>query len=240
MNIARMLILTIAATVAASLPYDVRAGQPAAQGYTIEIGFSDHLAGHLPAIDRMEQQLEQEFRNRRHYQPTDARAGALQFSENETVGAEWAGERLFDAPSDYSIERLLRSLVAYNVNRAVPDFRGRIELQVKRLQLGNASIAWLDSHRSFATGRIKITAADGHVLADRKISTTLVVEPTVDRSPSGPELAFYAPDAAKRVGPTLAQFVERALEQAWPERADRIVGPVIVQAAEPNERLIYN
>lgn len=217
----------------------VAAGQilPPTAGYSVDVAFSDSLGQRMGAINNLEQQLEERFRENRHYAKSPREAGSQRFAATLTAGTEWAGERLIGEISEFSLDNLVKALVAYNVNRAAPEFGGRIEITIDALKLSNASIAFLESFQSYAAGRVKVIAADGDVLLDREIRANLVTNPTVDRAYKGPALAFAETDPSRRVGPTLAYFVEQALERVWPDDADAIVGPVIVRISGPHESL---
>lgn len=213
---------------------------PPTDGYTVEVSFSKGLERRMASINNLEQTFEERFRENRHDGHTFAETGTQRYAKSKTTGTEWAGTRLIGDLSDFTLENLVQALVAYNVNRAVPDFRGRIEIDISRLKLTNPSIAFLEWSRSYARGHVRVTGADGRVLFDDEVTANLVIDTTVNRSHDGPELAFVEIDPSRRVGPTLAQFVERALEQVWPASKNDIVGPVIVRVSEVNERLIFN
>ena len=199
---------------------------PQTDGYSVDVSFSDNLQARMASINSLEQRLEARFRENRHYAKSPRDAGSQRFAESRTAGTEWAGERLIGDVSDFTLDNLVKALVAYNVNRAAPEFGGRIEIGIDELKLTNPSIAFLESFQSYAEGRVKVTDADGNVLFDENVRTNLVVDSTVDTSYGGPELAFAETDPSQRVGPALAYFVERALERAWPELKSDIVGPV--------------
>lgn len=230
------LVLCVLALVPAAAAQIV----PTVEGYEIDVTFSDNLQKRMASINALEQRLEERFRDNRHYARSPRGAGSQRFAESRTEGTEWAGERLIGEVSDFTLDNLVKALVAYDVNRAVPDFGGRIEIHVDELKLTNPAIAFLESFQSYADGRVKVTDADGNVLFDEKARTNLVIDSTVDTSYDGPELAFAETDPSQRVGPTLAYFVERALERAWPERKSEIVGPVIIRFSGPNERVILD
>lgn len=212
---------------------------PPMEEYSVDVAFSKGLERRMSSINNLEQTYETRFRKNRHDARSAREAGSQRFAESRTEGTEWAGERLIGEPSDFTLENLVKAIVAYNVNRTVPEFRGRIEIDISRLTLSNASIAFLDSHQSYAAGRIKVTDADGSVQFDDKVRINLVINTTVNTSYDGPELAFIETEPARRVGPTLAYFVQRALQQAWPEHEDDFAGPIIVRLSQPNEQLIF-
>jgi len=213
---------------------------PSMEGYRVQVEFSDGLERRMTSINNIEQRFEERFRENRYDAESPRGAGTQRFAKNKTAGTEWAGERLIGDVSDFTLENLFKAMVAYNVNRAVPDFGGHIEIQIDRLKLSNPSIAFLESFDSYARGRVKVTASDGSVRLDDRISANLVTDSTVSSSFDGPELAFVETDPPRRVGPTLAFFVERALTKAWPEHADQFVGPVVVRISGPNERVLLD
>lgn len=235
MNARKWITLAAGALIAGSAGAQI---VPPVSGYTIEVEFASALERRMASINATEQRLEAEFRDRRHDRDIGREAGTQRFAAERTAGTEWAGERLIEAASDFTLDNLVRALVAYSVNRAAPEFRGRVEVRIDRLQVTDSPVAYLSSPQSFAVGTITVTSADGTVLADQRIRVNLVVDPTVDPSYDGPELAFGESDPVRRVGPTLAQFIERGLEMAWPDRADAIAGPVVVRVTGPNERWI--
>lgn len=210
---------------------------PSTEGYSVEVTFSDKLQQRMASINSLEQRLEERFRENRHYAKSPRGAGSQRFAKNLTEGTDWAGERLIGDVSDFTLDNLVKALVAYNVNRAAPDFGGRVEIHIDELKLTNPAIAFLESFQSYAEGRVKVTDAEGNALFDKKVRTNLVIDSTVDPSHEGPELAFAESDPSQRVGPTLAYFVEHALARAWPEQKSEFVGPVIIRVSGPNERL---
>lgn len=232
------ILIGLAACFAAGIGAQVR--QPLADGYTVEVTFSEALERRMASINRMEQRFEERFRTRRHDQPAGSMVGSQRFAAIRTAGTEWAGERLIAEVADFTVENLVEAMVVYNVNRAVPGFGGRIDIRIDELQLSNPSMSWLRSNRSYAKGYARVTTADGRVVFDGAIRSDLVVRSTVDTSYSGPDLAFGETEPSRRVGPTLAQFVERVLERAWPEQRTEMAGPVVVRLTGPHERVNFN
>lgn|GEM_PF-1015843 len=213
---------------------------PPVEDYEIEVTFSDDLQQRMVSINGLEQRLEARFRQDRHYAKSPRGAGSQRFAENRTAGTEWAGERLIGDVSDFTLDNLVKALVAHNVNRAVPDFAGRIEIEIDALKLTNPAIAFLESFQSYAEGHVRVTDAEGNALFDKDLRTNLVIDSSVAPSYDGPGLAFAETDPSQRVGPTLAYFVERALERVWPAHKSELVGPVIIRVSGPNERVILD
>lgn len=225
-----------------SLQLNVAGAQilPPMEGYAVDVTFSEKLERRMASINRLEQSYEEKFRESRHSRRSFPETGTQRYAGSETTGTEWGSERLIADPPGFTVENLVKSMVAYNINRAVPDFRGRIEIDIGTLKLSNPSIAFLDSFRSYVVGRVTVTDAEAGVLFNDKVTANLVIQPTVNRAYNGPELAFAETEPSKRVGPALANFIERALESVWPEHRDQIVGPVIVRVSGPHERVIFD
>lgn len=201
----------------------------------IDVSFSKAVERRMTSIDAQERARETEFRKDRNYDDSFREAGVFRFADSLTEGTRWAGENLLPDIDDFTVANLVRALTIDNLARAVPDFRGTISYDIRRLKIANHPVAILEGISSYATGRIVVTAADGSLIADEKVTANLVVDPTVDRSYQGPKYAFRETEENLRVGPTLSYFVEKALERVWPEREAEIHGPVIVRISGPNE-----
>lgn len=211
---------------------------PPMEGYRVDVSFSGALQERMASINNLEQRYEERFREHRTIDRTGAQAGSQRFAEQRTAGAEWAGERLIAEVSGFTVENLVKAMVAYNINRVAPEFGGRVVIHIDELRLSNPPLAFLESTRSAAAGTIRITDGDGYLRLDERVEADLIVQPTVNTGYQGPDFAFIETEPARRVGPTLAQFVERALEKAWPERADELAGPIIVRISGPGDRLL--
>lgn len=214
--------------------------KPPMDGFEVTVTYSKGLERRMASINAMEQTFEDRFRERRNDSRTFREAGTQRFAKTQTEGTEWAGERLIETVEDFTLDNLIKAMVAYNVNRAAPDFRGTIEVAIDSLKVSNHNMAFLNSFQSYARGHIKVTDSGGAVLFDDKMTANLVINPTVDRSYDGPDLAFGETEPSTRVGPTLAYFLERALRKVWPDKKDEISGPIIVRISGPNERVIFN
>ena len=233
----RLKILILASTILAS-GFTGAQILPAMDGYTVDVTFSKELQQRLASVDSLERKLEAKFRDDRNDREGPRQPTTQRFAANETAGTEWAGERLIGDLEHFTVENLVKAMVAYNVNRAAPGFEGHIRVELRKLGLTNTPIAAIERVRSYAAGRVTVALPDGSVLFDDRVSANLVVNPTADRSYTGPALAFIETEPHKRVGPTLAYFVERALERAWPQREGEIVGPVVVRVSDANERVV--
>lgn len=213
--------------------------EPAVASRHIEIIFSDRLTRSLPAIDRIERVREERFRASRTDNSADRRS-VFRHVAARSPATLWAGERLIPDLADYSIESLLRALVAANLEHAMPDFEGTLTLEINRLKIAGHSLALLRGSNSYVIGKIALRGPDGEVLFEDRVSASLVVRPNLALDHQGPEFAFAETDESDRAGPTLSYFVEKALERAWPDRKAEIHGPVIIRLSDPGDYLADN
>jgi len=204
----------------------------------VEIEYDDGIEAILSRVNRVEQIKEERFRKYRHTERTHREAGVFRFSGTLTEGTRWANETLIPELENYTVTNLLRALTVDNLNKAVPDFDGRIVYEIDRFKVANHEVAILSGTSSYMTGRVTLLGPNGAVRKREKVTANLVVDPTVDRQYTGPKYAFLQTDPEARIGPTVSFFVEQALEQLWPEKEDEIHGPATVIVSGPNERVI--
>lgn len=204
----------------------------------VEVAWSRKLAKRQAQIDRIERIMEERWRRYRSF-GTVQRGSIL----NREAGMprrdiRHAGERLIPTLENYSMANLLKAATIYNLRRSVPEFRGHIIYRIKTLKVANHPIAFLGGGHSYAAGRIRIIAADGTTILDRKVTVNLNENVRVTYPYEGPGLVFFDTEADRRIGPLLVRFVERSLEAAWPDRRDEIIGPVFLRVAGPGERIV--
>lgn len=211
---------------------------PEMKTYSVEINFREGIADILGRVDHVERVMEERFRKYRHTQRSHREAGVFRFSKSLTEGTRWANETLIPEVENYTVTNLITALTADNINRAAPEFEGRIVYEIDRFKVENHDVAILNGTNSYMTGRVVALGADGEVMKAEKVTANLVVDPTVDREYTGPKYAFFQTDPANRVGPTVAYFVERALEKIWPDKKDEIHGPVIIRVSGPQEQVL--
>ncbi|WP_281301446.1 MULTISPECIES: hypothetical protein [unclassified Iodidimonas] len=213
---------------------------PQMDGYQIETVFSKALSKRMESIDDLERRLEKRFRKTGTDDRSHLRSSIHRFAKSRTMNTQWAGETLIPDAENYTMSNLITALAADNLNRAVPDFQGTLRLTVDRLKVSSHPIAFLNASSSYVLGKVEWLDSEGHLVKSQDVSANLVIDPSVDLNYDGPKYAFIETDEADRVGPTLAYFVERALESLWPEQDDEINGPVIIRLSGPNESIIFN
>ncbi len=237
MNRLSSLVVGVAAAVALVLPATA-AIAPEMDGYRVEVEFSPAVARKLDQINRVEQTLEERFRKNRTDRIVQRNAGVLRMAKVQTEGTVWATERLIPDIKDFTVSNLVKALAADNINRANPGFRGTVRFRIDHMKVANHNVAFLSGPSTYVLGTVSLVAPDGKELRTEKISANLVVDHTVDTAYTGPKYAFMETQDTNRVGPALAYFVKKALERLWPDRKDRIYGPIIVRVSGPNEQII--
>ncbi|GAK32386.1 hypothetical protein JCM17846_08640 [Iodidimonas nitroreducens] len=213
---------------------------PQMDGYQIETVFSKTLNNRMKSIDDLERTFEKRFRKTGTDDSTSQRSAIHRFPKSRTIGTQWAGETLIPDAENYTMGNLIAALAADNLNRALPDFKGTLRLTIDRLKVSSHPIAFLNASNSYVMGKVEWLDSEGHLVKSQDVTANLVIDPSVDLNYDGPKYAFIETDEADRVGPTLAYFVEKALESLWPEQDDKINGPVIIRLSGPNESIIFN
>ena len=213
---------------------------PEMTGYQIETVFSKALTKRMQSIDDLERTFEKRFRKTGTDDSSPLRSAIHRFPKNRTEGTQWAGETLIPDAENYMMSNLITALAADNLNHAVPDFTGTLRFTIDRLKVSSHPIAFLNASHSYALGKVEWLDLDGNLVKSQDVSANLVVDPSVDLNYDGPKYAFIETDEADRVGPTLAYFVEQALESLWPEQKSEINGPVIIRLSGPNETIFFN
>ncbi|GER01282.1 hypothetical protein JCM17845_19050 [Iodidimonas gelatinilytica] len=213
---------------------------PESSGVQVEATFSKGLARRMDSINSIEQSLEDRFRRTGSDDRSAIRSSIQRFAKIRTYGTEWAGERLIPDVEDYTVANLLEALTMDNLQRAAPQFKGTIHYTIKTMRVSSHPVAFLTGANSYISGKVEMLAPDGRVLKKEKLTANLVVDPSVDRSYDGDKYAFVENDEANRVGPTLAYFVEQALEDLWPNKKKEIEGPIIIRLSGPNEQIRFN
>jgi len=233
----RFVCSLLAAAVLAAMPAAAQIA-PETKGYSVEVNFREGIANILGRVDRVEQVMEERFRKYRHTQRSHRQAGVFRFSKALTHGTRWANETLIPEVENYTVVNLIAALTADNINRAAPEFEGRIVYEIERFKVENHDVAIMNGTNNYMTGRVVALGADGEVMKAEEVTANLVVDPSVDREYTGPKYAFFQTDPANRVGPTVAYFVEQALEKIWPDKENEIHGPVIIRVSGPQEQVI--
>lgn len=202
-------------------------------GVAISVTFSNKLERRLGSIDRVEQIMEERWRRHR-ITTASVRASIVDRREyTERKVSVYGGERLIPELDDYTVANIIRAATIYNLRRALPHFQGRIAYEIRRLKVARHPIAFLNGSHSYAVGRVRVETADGRVLVDRKIQAQLIADLSGTFHYDGPRLPFTPGDADRRIAPLLTAFVEEALEAAFPDRTEEIVGPIFAPFTAP-------
>lgn len=205
----------------------------------VDIKFSDFLNRYMASLDRIERIREERFRGSRAGGGMSRNVRGI-FSGRRLDGYDWAGESLIPDLDNFSVARLIRRMTLENLQLAAPDFDGSVRYRIDRIRVHGHSLAVLRGGGTYVAGQVTIREKTGDVLLQKSLTANLVVIPTQSAETAKDAFAFAETDESDRVGPALAYFVEQALEAAWPDKAEAIRGPVIVQLTRPGERLFEN
>lgn len=179
----------------------------------VEVDFSSKLTRNMGSLNQMEQKYEEFFRKYYTTYRTSTVQAAAKFNSSRFENVNWAGEELIPNLADFTVANLTVALVTESLDRAgMGNLDGTIRVTIERLKVSNHSLSMLRSGDSYVIGRFELLNDSGAVVRSAKISTNLVYDSSVDVNYQGPDYAFYTSDAANRVGPTLARFVEKGLE----------------------------
>ncbi|MEE8258205.1 MAG: hypothetical protein V3R20_00790 [Sphingomonadales bacterium] len=196
----------------------------------VEVDFSSYLDEKMGALNRIEQAREERFRK----DLDDANNSAVNTARRTNVtrfgNVAWAGETLIPDLNNYTVENLTIALVNETLNRAgMGDVAGTIRLSIDRLRVQNHPLGILTASDSYVIGTLEHVDANGSVLKSTKVSANLVFDRTVDHNYQGPDYAFSATDPFNRVGPALARFVQKGLENLFGD--EDFVGPIVIEGS---------
>ena len=196
----------------------------------VEVDFSSYLDEKMGAINRVEQAREERFRRNLD----DANITSLKSPRRANVtrfgNVAWAGETLIPDLNNYTVENLTIAMVKETLNRAgMGDVVGTIRLNIDRLRVQNHPISVLTASDSYVIGTLEHVDANGSVLKSTKDSANLVFNRTVDHNYQGPDYAFSSTDPVNRVGPALARFVQKGLENLFGD--EDFVGPIVIEGS---------
>ncbi|RMF71940.1 MAG: hypothetical protein D6740_05985 [Alphaproteobacteria bacterium] len=207
-------------------------------GVVITVTFSNKLARRIGAIDRIEQIMEERWR--RHRITTASVRASITDRQHygERKVSVYGGEKLIPDLDAYTAANIIKAATVYNLRRALPDFRGRIAYEIRKLKVARHPVAFLNGSHSYVVGRVRIETNAGKVLLERKIHAQLIADLSPVYHYDGPRLPFIPSDADRRIAPVLTAFVERALKAAFPDRKDEIMGPIFAPFTAPENNEI--
>lgn len=182
----------------------------------VEVTLSSGLQAFEGRIDNVEQIREKRFRKNRHYDRNTV-TSTRRFARSRYQDVAWANEILVPDVSAYGVRNLLAALVSESLKRAEIDGSGTIvRVHLDRLHVSGHPLARLSGSHTYAKGTISLVdATSGQILRSAEVVANLVIDPTVDVAYQGPDFAFEDTDARLRVGPALAYFVMKGLEELY-------------------------
>ena len=196
----------------------------------VEVGFSAKLGEKMGSINRVEQDKEERFRRKLDDGNITSVRSARRANVTRFANVAWAGETLIPDLNDYSVKNLTAALVNESLNRAgMGNLDGTIRLNIDQLRVSNHPVAYLTAADSYVIGTLQHLDKDGNVLKSTRVSANLVYNRTVDHNYKGPDYAFSTTDPFNRVGPALARFVQKGLENLFGD--EDFAGPIVIEGS---------
>lgn len=196
----------------------------------VEVEFSSKLERNMATLNSLEQQKEERFRQNLDDSSRSVASSARRFNKTRFSEVAWAGETLIPDLGNYSVENLTIALVKETLNRAgMGDLEGSIRLTIQRLKVANHSLSFLRGSDTYVIGTLEHLDSNGRVLSSTKVSANLVIGFTANNAYQGPNYAFSSTDPANRVGPALARFVQKGLENLF--SGQEFVGPIVISGS---------
>jgi hypothetical protein len=176
----------------------------------VTIVLAPNVAEIAPRIDQAESRMEKQFRRFGNSAGDLRDLGGM----SRRTSVAWAGNLIAD-PAGYGLVTLAKALTADAVTRAnKPDVR--IRLTINRIRVQNHAVARLGGGSTFVGGVAELLDAQGVVTKSEKISAFATVHYGTGRSTPDGDYQFDERDENNRIGPVVARFVEKSLEELYP------------------------
>lgn len=197
----------------------------------VKISYAPSIERYLSSINANESAREGRFRET--LSGNQRRLNSLiRFNKARLEGTDWAGQRLIESADDYTLDRLLRSLIDDNLNRfSSNEHIQRIEVNIDSIRVSNYALPRISSAGTYVKGEISWYNAEGELAGETDLTANLVPIPVLSRAYKGEKYAYGETDENNRVGPVITYFVEQALKDLFPIESEQIHGPVLVKFA---------
>ncbi|SDE69428.1 MULTISPECIES: hypothetical protein [Kordiimonas] len=197
-----------------------------AEALDIQLKFSKRLEKDMKKINEKELQREAMFRKYRIELEPGKKAKNLMIDKyQDTI---WANEYLLPDLNTYSVPNLMRTMAWAAFHQiAEPGFNGTLVIEVDSFFIPEFPLARYRSHGPRMNGKFTLLDGAGNVMAEAEVAARVVKRYTVSTSYQGPEFAYAETAVDGRMGPIVAAFVEKGLEDLLPG-ADA-PGPILVQ-----------
>jgi len=185
-----------------------------ASSITVDVQFSDRIAGDMVIINRIEQKREKYFRKHRGERRS---RGFPKLARARYANAEFAGERLVPDLADFTFETIVRRTVQHSLAEMAPDdMPARISVDLESMRISNYSLARYKSHASIMVGIVSSFDEAGKKTGAVKLTWEMIPRYSPSRAYSGREYAFLLESAHVRIAPLTMGFLEKALEHLYP------------------------
>lgn len=210
--------------IAAATALPVMLSAPAAAD--VEVIFSERIMGDMAALNQLELRREEFFREYRQ-------EGARRFRPQRVdqvflTGVDFAHEKLIPELEEYSVQALADAMAQYNlaqIKEHNPNHTLRIEIE--DFNISNYSLARYAQGPTRMKGTMSIIDEAGNVVRSEKVRTAMLPKFTSVRRYDGKEYAYMRETMDVRMGPMLASFMEKGMEDLYPE-AD-VPGPIFIR-----------
>lgn len=211
---------------AATATLSLAPAQADASGGSVDVIFGDRIQANMNALDRIETQREQFFREHRFELNNGQRGGnAPQAFFTKT---EFGNERVVPDIDNFSFASFTEAMADYNFNMVEEREAGhRLKVEIDNFFLARHSLAKFSSFNTRMKGRMSILDADGNEVRSVKVNTQILPTFTSKRAYDGPQHAYLTEAMDVRYGPILATFLEKGIEKLYPD-AD-VPGPIFIR-----------
>lgn len=189
---------------------------PLARAANVNITFNDFLTRQLPAINEIEQEREQIFREFRMEGTRTAIPPNASTNRGRFGKTVWANERLVPEISQYTVERLFHALFVSGLKQVAPAFAGTLHVEITKLRVEDFSIASISQPNTQIKGKIRVQDELGNTIFEDSVWTSLVVGFSAAREYTGDDYAYREGALNTRIGPIAAEFSEKVLETVFP------------------------
>lgn len=183
----------------------------------VKVTFSDFLNKQLPRINAIEQERERIFREFRMEGTRTAIPSNASNNRSRFGATEWGNERLVPELSEYSVENLFHALFEKGLQRVAPEFDGFLEVKITKLRVEDFSLASISQPNTQIKGEVIMRNADGQLIAEKTIWTTLLTGFSAARVYTGPDYAYREGALNTRIAPIAVEFSEKVLESLFPD-----------------------
>ncbi|WP_262694607.1 hypothetical protein [Kordiimonas aquimaris] len=192
----------------------------------VEVVFSEQIEGDMDRLNQLEVRREEFFRKYRQEGSRRFRPGRADQVYFKNV--KFAHEKLIPEVDDYSVQALANAMVAYNLSKIESHNPAHtLRVEIDDFNVSNYSLARYSQGPTRMKGTMSIIDANGRVVRSERVVTALLPKFSSVIRYDGEEYAYLRDMMNVRVGPMLASFLEKGMEDLYPD-AD-VPGPIFLR-----------